>query len=226
MLKNIFASVVVTGFSVILFAGCSSAPYSKGYALLPDSVREAHDYSRASQYKTNKGKFPAPAVVAEQLDKRTLTSDCFKITQVYHQWGVLEPEMIFLGESMGDTGQKAYIIVPPILDENVTFPTPAEDKINKVFRIDQDSPHGPGLIAQIQNLIGDANRCVRFVKVPASEQAEMSVIGAVVLPKSAYKPPEVPVEPLKKPEEVKPEVKPETKQPEVKQEAKPEEKKS
>jgi hypothetical protein len=201
-IKLLVGGVVAFAVSTALSA-CSSAPYYKGYSSFPDGIRGAHDYARVSQNKTNKGRFAGAIQSVDELEKKLSSSECYRIVSANYQWGLLEPEAVFIGEAVNDSSSKAYIFVPPILDENRVYPTPADEKKYKVYRLDQDLPYGTRLLSLIEDVVGNGDYCVRFAKVYLREkdQQDPVIIAAGVMHKSQYKPPVQPVaEPIKEKE--------------------------
>ncbi len=113
---------------------------------------------------------------------------------------MLEPEMTVHAESVSTPSDKALIIVPPLLGEGREFPTPAEEKELKIFRLDRDSTFAADLILALQNAVGTEDRCFRFARAPKDADINQAVIAAQVMPRSSFK--GVPVEkaPEKTPE--------------------------
>ena len=174
----LFSLVVCTVFSAVQI-GCSSAPYLRAYKDFSDPSRAAHNYVRGVQDEAHQGKFAGVVASLAQIEKKLAGQSCYKIVSATYQLGIYEPEMIFIGES-ANSSQKAYLFVPPVLDDLRTYQGPDQEGRYSVFRLDQEVPHAAALLKTLTSIVGDDQRCVKLAVAPTSEQTEFTVIAATI----------------------------------------------
>lgn len=194
--------------SLILLAvftlSCSSVPRTKGYYNLTGPVETTHDRVRDEQrhLKNQTDKLDA-AQILKNLDERYSWSDCYRVSNMSSQWGLIEPEAIFETEAVFNAGHKALVVVPPLLDERKEFRTPQEAEKIAVFRLDQDAPHSTHLIREMNRIIGNREYCVQlsYVDDPKSDAHHAITGGRIMLATRAKAPkktiPEIAKEPPK-----------------------------
>jgi len=190
-----------------LLSACSSAPVNKGAAKFSTTVRETQEVIQEESGRLYKKGFADVASVLQHQASRADTADCFKILSASSQWGTAEPEMLFLGESVFSKDARAYIFVPPLLEENDLYPTPKETTDYKLFRVDSDAPGGTGIIRALEKAAGNPEYCVKLLrlepgKTSRNHNTDYVVISATLLQASKATPPKAP-ETAKAPEATK-----------------------
>lgn len=166
------------------FSACSNLPRTKDFDNLSSSMKDMHSYVKNEQKKADNGKYTRTVASVDRVNKKTSASECYRITEGAAQWGLIEPEQIYLGESVTDSSSKAFIFVAPML-ENGHFPTPPDESGYKSFRIDQDTPHSAKLVALLNSLLGRDDLCVKLMRGPLDDETEGEVLAALTMTKAA-----------------------------------------
>ena len=182
--KKFFLFLLIISCSLTISLGCSSLPKDLSYEKFSDYAQEAHDYALDEQDKSNDGQFATLNNFFKNLDDRLVYSNSYRIISETVQWGGLEPEIVFLGESVHNKNNKAFIFVPPLIDED--FPTIEDDGKYKVYRLDQDSSFGQKTIALLKSIVGNPKKCITIYRAESDdEDVARSVLAVKLL--DAYK---------------------------------------